>query len=146
MRSLKKYLYIFLEDRLIEDINWNAGSNKENGPDKDFEVSFIQYDMNLWFVEKTIHALQDVHVPFITIHIERGAVPPIGTIAWVNSKIGKKSSIPVAMNQYHDVLKKEFIKAGGRIFREINYKSDVKLSSEPEHLNKNLFHEMRGKI
>ncbi len=131
---------------MIEDINWNAGSNKENVLDDKYEVDFREYEKNFWFVEKTIDALQDAYIPFITIHIEGGSTPPIGSIVWINSKVGKKSSIPVMMNQYHDVFKKEFIKAGGRIFREINYKADVKLSPEPEELDRDLFHEMRGKI
>ena len=120
-------------------------NKQKNVPDADYEVSFHDYEKNIWFVEETCKSLQSTKVPNITIHIELGPTPPYGSIAWLNSKVGNKVSIPVMMNQPYSGFKKQFIKAGGMIFREINYKVDVKLSLQDDILDVNLFHEMRGR-
>jgi len=101
---------------------WTKPEEKKNNvPDDDFRISMDEYKLNLWFAQETWKNLQASNVQDINIHIEESVIKPRGCIAWICSRVGNKSIIPVSMNIPYEEFKKRFRKAGGIIFQEIKY-------------------------
>lgn len=95
--------------------------NNKNTPPDDFYIDWEQYLMNFRFAQETWGFLIKQDIDGIEIDIEESFMKPIGSIAWINSKVFPYSSIPIPMNQRHEDFKAQFKKAGGHIFSEIKF-------------------------
>lgn len=110
---------------MTDDVEWGKTS-KKNIPDEDFAIPWEVYQANIRHVLETWGMLIIQDVDHIQIDIEESFKKPIGSIAWVISKVGNKSCIPVNMNQRHEDFKAAFKKAGGAVFEEIKFLKEQK--------------------